>query len=215
MIAESQRQQRSVALAAIAIVAGLVAFAPHAVDAWQHDVAAWDERLSVAIHDAENRDTVLDHFDPLGLALHPLVSVVGIAAVLAVALVRARRGEKRLALALVVGLVGAGLLVPILKGLFARPPVDPGGDDGYAFPSGHALRSAVEALLLSAVAWPTRWRWPVAIGAALVVGLIGVGVVYHEWHWASDVLGAWALAVAWLAAVWLVFRPSLSMPSRP
>jgi undecaprenyl-diphosphatase len=139
------------------------------------------------------------------------VSVAGIAAVLAVAAVRANRGELRLGLAIVVGLVGAAMLVPVLKSFFARPPVDPGGQDGYAFPSGHAVRSGTEALVLSAVAWPTRWRWLVAGVAALVAVLVGVGVVYHEWHWASDVLGGWALAVAWLAAVWLAFRPSLTM----
>jgi membrane-associated phospholipid phosphatase len=211
VIAVPERPQRAVVVASAAVVASLVAFAPHAVAAWKHDVHAWDERLSVAVHDAENRDTILNRYvDVLGLALHPLVSMIGIGAVLAVAAVQARRGDRRLALAMLVALVGAFLLVPVLKWLFARPAVDPGGKDGYTFPSGHAVRSAVEALLLCAAAWGTRWRWRVACVAAVVVFLIGVGVVYHEWHWASDVLGGWALAVAWVATVWLAFRPSLT-----
>lgn len=187
----------------------LALFAPHAVDAWRHDVADWDERLSVAIHDYENRDTLLNrHVDVLGLFLNPFWSVAGIVLVLAAALVVLRRGEARLAVAMVVALAGVLVLVPVLKELFDRPPVDPGGD-GNTFPSGHAARGIVEVTALTAATWPTRWRRFVAVAGIVFVLLVGVGVVYHEWHWISDVLAGWLLAIAWLGCVWLALRPRL------
>jgi undecaprenyl-diphosphatase len=103
-----------------------------------------------------------------------------------------------------IGVTVGGILVfdPILKNLFARPPVEPDGS-GYTFPSGSAMRSMAAAGSLTAVAWPTRWRWPTALLGALVVALIGLAVVYHSWHWTSDVLGGWCVSVAWVASVWL------------
>ncbi len=48
------------------------------------------------------------------------------------------------------------------------------------------------------------------VAGAAVVLLVGTGVVYHEWHWISDVLAGWCLAIAWLGCVWLALRPSLA-----
>jgi undecaprenyl-diphosphatase len=72
---------------------------------------------------------------------------------------------------------------------------------GYAFPSGHTATAtmayAVLALLLS-LSFP-RLRW--VFFAVAVVIAIGVGFsrVYLAVHWATDVVGGWLLATAWLA----------------
>lgn len=214
MIASTPHRARPLLVAALTIALPLALFVPHAVQAWQHDVAEWDERLSVTIHDYENRDTILNrHFDVLGFFLNPFWSVAGVLLVLAAAYLVLRRGETRLAVAIVIALAGVVVLVPVLKELFARPPVDPGGD-GNTFPSGHATRALAEAVVLAAVAWPTRWRRHVVIAGAVFVLLVGIGVVYHEWHWVSDVLAGWLLAIAWLGCVWLALRPPLAGTGR-
>ena len=64
--------------------------------------------------------------------------------------------------------------------------------------------AAVAALTVAV--WPMRWRWPTAVLGAMVVGLIGIAVVYNSWHWLSDVLAGWCISVAWVAALYLIFR---------
>lgn len=109
-------------------------------------------------------------------------------------------------------LVGCGLLEVILKGLFAipRPELTPPlvVAEGFAFPSGHALRAVglygtVAALLLGG-APRVLWRW--VSGAALV--LLAVGVcwtrVYLGVHWLSDVIAGALAAVLWVTGCLIV-----------
>jgi undecaprenyl-diphosphatase len=197
--------QRVAVLASGLSIAALVATG---VQAWNNDVASWDRQLSESIHAYENRDTFLDRFDVFGFVLDPAMQILGLLVFVGAAVALVSSGYRRVALAFVVAIVGATALGVILKEAIARPPVDPSPDaGGYSFPSGHALRSMVVALALAVIAWPTPWRWPVAAAGAITVGLTGIGVVYHEWHWASDVVGGWCIAVAWLACVWLALRP--------
>ncbi|HYR24472.1 MAG TPA: phosphatase PAP2 family protein [Aquabacterium sp.] len=97
-----------------------------------------------------------------------------------------------------------------LKQMFmrSRPDVSFHGTlaDGYSFPSGHAMMSAVVfltlATLVARLAPRTRLR-VYAIGvAALVSGLVGLSRVYLGVHWASDVAAGWAAGVAWALLVW-------------
>jgi membrane-associated phospholipid phosphatase len=206
--------RRVLRAAALAVGLPLVAFTPHAVQAWRKDVSAWDAWLSERIHALENRDTILGaYIDPFDVVLHPAVQLSGAIVVLVAIAATFWDGRRRLAITSLLAVGGAVVLGPVLKEVFERPPVDPIGEQGgSAFPSGHALRSMAAASALGLIAWPTRWRWPVVFGAAVVVLLIGFAVVYHEWHWASDVLGGWSLALAWLGCVWLTVRPSFGTP---
>ena len=198
-------------IAAATVALSLAAFVPHAVPAWQKDVDGWDLKLSEAIHAYENRDTILDRrIDVFSVVLDPAAQVLGLLVVVATACATFALGRRRLALMVVLGVGGATLLGPVLKEIFERPPVDSpsDGEGSYSFPSGHALRSMAAACAMGLVAWTTRWRWPVIAAGAVIVLLTGVGVVYHEWHWVSDVLAGWCIAVAWLACVWFVLRPT-------
>ena len=179
-----------------------------AVQAWQEDAFVWDVEISEAIHAYENEDTVLDAYvDPFDLVLHPAVQVLGLVVVITVFAALLRGGRRRAAGFVALGVGGIVVLGPVLKELIGRPPIDPGGGPD-AFPSGHAIRSMAAASVLAVVAWATRWRWGVALVGGLAVVLIGIAVVYHEWHWASDVLGAWLFVVAWLGSLWLAMRLS-------
>jgi membrane-associated phospholipid phosphatase len=200
-------RRRPVGIVVAVVLASIAAFVPLAVEAWQKDAFAWDTDVSEWIHAYENEETVFDTYaDPFSLVLDRWLQLLGalVVAVVVGALLRRRRWRAALFVALGVG--GMVVLGPVLKELIARPSIDPPGEG--VFPSGHALRSVAAAGALAVVAWPTRWRWPTVLTGALVVVLTGIAVVYHEWHWASDVLGAWLLATAWLGALWLALRPA-------
>jgi len=85
---------------------------------------------------------------------------------------------------------------------------------GAAFPSGHTTQAvafyAMLALILSA-GRSVRSRTTVWAGAALIALLVGASRVYLGAQWLSDVLGGYALGVAWVALVVAVsliaFRP--------
>jgi undecaprenyl-diphosphatase len=101
-----------------------------------------------------------------------------------------------------------------------RPPGSLIATSGAAFPSGHAIASAVTAVGLVLVLVPPgpgRWRWEVrAVAFAAVMAL---SRVYLRAHWLSDtvaggLLGA-ALALGW-PAVLLALRGNRSaVPPQP
>lgn len=183
--------------------------------AWNDHVFTWDAHLSRAIHGLENRSGFWNrHIDPFELALALKVQVAGLALVGVVVVLLVARGRRRDALFVALTLIGAATTGAVLKPLIALPPVDPDGS-GYSFPSGHAVRSMAVMGALVVVAWTTRWRWAVIVAGAAVVGLVGFAVVYHEWHWASDVLAGWFLSIAWMSAVALVVFAERQTRGRP
>ena len=134
----------------------------------------------------------------------------GIAAV-AVSLLWFRVREPLTALFLTFSLGGAMLINVLFKLFFAR--VRPALFDhltpapGYSFPSGHAMGSAAFFLalyLLIAELFP-RWRW--LAGIVGLLGTLGIGLsrLVLQVHYPSDVLAGWALSVAWVLGVNLVY----------
>ncbi|MDM0035769.1 phosphatase PAP2 family protein [Variovorax sp. J22P271] len=109
------------------------------------------------------------------------------------------------ALVVVAAALSGAALISLLKPAFGRMRPDAALADftasGLSFPSGHASMSAAVFLTLGVISASTRTRLSerlyilaVAAAAAVLVGLsrIALGV-----HWASDVLGGWALGAAW------------------
>lgn len=103
-----------------------------------------------------------------------------------------------------VTLAGSGLLNVAAKQLFSRVrpdlwlPIAP--EHNFSFPSGHAMGSMTLAWVLMLLAWPTRWRWPMAAAAAVFVAAVGWSRVHLGVHYPSDILAGWALATAWVVA---------------
>lgn len=125
-----------------------------------------------------------------------------------------RRGERRSAYLLAAGSLSAQAASDILKTLFhrLRPEVFFGlaPAETYSFPSGHAFVPEVYFwLLASLLAAGPRGRAAVILLAAL----LGFSRVYLGYHYPSDVLAGWALAVFW-AAVWTAIADRLA-PPRP
>jgi membrane-associated phospholipid phosphatase len=77
-------------------------------------------------------------------------------------------------------------------------------ETSYSFPSGHAMGSMTLACVLFLLAWNTRWRWPVAALMVPFVVLVGLSRVYLGVHYPSDILAGWAVAMAWVAGVYLI-----------
>ncbi len=102
-------------------------------------------------------------------------------------------------------LVGTLALDPVLKEAVRRPPIDPADTvSGYSFPSGSAMWSMAALAALTLLARSTRLRLiSVALGAPVVLAY-GVSIVYERWHFASDVLAGWCIALAWVSGLWFV-----------
>jgi undecaprenyl-diphosphatase len=105
--------------------------------------------------------------------------------------------------------LGAAGLYDIVKPAVgrARPPaaLQVGGPDiGRAFPSGHATQSISFYAMLAVVLiiwYAPRHQRVFAVAAALIILVIGASRLYLGVHWLTDVLGGYALGLAWFAVV--------------
>lgn len=129
------------------------------------------------------------------------------------------RGQRKLAVFLVVTSVGGGVVDTLVKLAVGRPR--PAVDEpvatafGNSFPSGHSMSSticygALVLVFLPLLAGP--WRRIAIGGAAVLVLAIGTSRLALGVHFLSDVLGGFVLGLAWLAAsvaafeIWRVER---------
>lgn len=113
------------------------------------------------------------------------------------------RGRRRLAIWLAVTMAVGGALGFFIKLLVqrARPAIDEplATAGGYSFPSGHALNSMLfaAAMLVLASTFLTRpWRIVCWVGAVLLVVVTGFDRIGLGVHYASDVVGGWAVGLA-------------------
>ena len=133
--------------------------------------------------------------------------VTGLAVVTVIGFLRLK--WKRAAMLLAIDLVVALALNTFLKDLFHRPRPQPffgiSPPHTYSFPSGHALFSICFYGMLAALL-ATRLerqfsRVLVWIFAGLLVLAIGFSRVYLGVHYPGDVVGGWAIALAWVSVL--------------
>lgn len=130
-----------------------------------------------------------------------------------------RRRRVRLAVFLVLTTVAGGIIDTAVKVAVDRdrPSLEEpvATAHGQSFPSGHSMSSTVAygALLLVLLpAFPERARRPAVVGAVVAVLAVGFSRLALGVHFISDVVGGYALGLAWLAAstaafsVWRVER---------
>lgn len=146
--------------------------------------------------------------DALSLWLDALgygVGVLPFDALLVVALTARRRW--RLATFAAIALGGGLLLNKGLKLLFERPrPViecpEAVVPATFSFPSGHAMATATLATVLTALAWRSRWRWPIVLAAWWFALSVAASRLVLGVHFPSDVLAGLAIGIAWASAAW-------------
>lgn len=123
----------------------------------------------------------------------------------------------------VVTAIGASTMVGVGKGIVgrSRPPlIDavPPYEHSFSFPSGHSLNSmAIAGILAYCLVRKVHTRLlrvVVVVVALLFAVLIGLSRVYLGHHWLTDVLCAWALALAWLTVVIVAHRLFLTVRRR-
>jgi undecaprenyl-diphosphatase len=184
---------RAVVVIALAIsVAGV--FAKLAEDVVHLESAEFDRRVSLLLHrlDSPAMDATMRILT--GLGSWP-ATTAATAVTFAWCLVRR---DRRAAVALAGVVVGAELLNVLFKDAFerARPslfhlvPLPP----SYAFPSGHAMRSAAAYGMIAFIISRElpRSRWVLFAAASALVLSIGVSRVFLGVHWATDVLAGFA-----------------------
>src|SRR5215475_11337428 len=146
-----------------------------------------------------------------------LWTVVGV-----LALVLAIRRRWRLAAYLVVTSAGALVLDPVLKDLVGRlrptvaHPIAHG--TGNSFPSGHSLGSIIcygAVLLVFLPATSGRWRTAFRATMITLVALIGLSRLLLGVHYVSDVIGAWAIGIAWIGLTTYAFEVLRRESGRP
>jgi undecaprenyl-diphosphatase len=135
------------------------------------------------------------------------VPVLTAITVIVAGLLRLLTHRWRSSIILLVGMSGAALLTTIIKLLIGRHRPDSSMvigtvNTGFSFPSGHTLSGTTFFLLLAGLLWYSAASRALKIaGTALAVVLsiaMGLSRVYLGYHWATDVLAGWTLALTWL-----------------
>lgn len=115
--------------------------------------------------------------------------------------------HRRWALTVALSVFGGMLLNVLLKNIFhrARPHFDNPilTLTSYGFPSGHTMMASCLYGVLGAfaVSQLKAWRWRVlaVVAAGFLILLVGFSRIYLGAHYLSDVLGAMAEGMVWLA----------------
>ena len=196
----------------------LAAYAVAAGSAGLGTVALADgagEHGDLSAHDPAVTDAVVSHRTPVLTVLAQVVTAIGSEAaigLLTLALVTWLVVRRRnVATAAVVGgamVVAAGLTLAVKHVVGRSRPsaaVMMGPfDSGPSFPSGHTVFSTVflglVAGLLLRGSLPVSRRWLVVAAWVVLSAAIGASRLYLGYHWLTDVLAGWCLAVCVLAA---------------
>ncbi|MCH8109400.1 MAG: phosphatase PAP2 family protein [Chloroflexi bacterium] len=143
---------------------------------------------------------------------------------LTLALLVFKRMGKEGMLLLALLIVSSGLN-SLIKELVARPrPSDElvqvfQDYNGFSFPSGHVMTYMAFLGMLGVIVTlrmrPCLAKW--FIQGGLLVGLFAVGVsrIYLGAHWLGDVVAAYALGAALIAAIFGLWRLWINMEARP
>lgn len=200
--AVARRRALAALFATVLLPLGLVASL--AEDVWDGEGLPFDRPILEALHDRATPalDGAMLFFSRAGAPLPMVALFVLVAGGL---LAWRRRGDAIFFATAVAGAMALNFVSKLLFGR-ARPDlwVSLAPEHDYSFPSGHAMGSMATVAALVALAWGTRWRWPIlALGGAFVA-LVGLSRLYLGVHYPSDVLTGWLAALAWVGGCALI-----------
>lgn len=192
----------------VALAIALVLFGVIAVSvATGNDLTQLDGQINSWLH--LHKTTQLTHLFRLLSKLHSNLSVAVVT--LTISAYFWFRHLRYWFLIFISAVFGGMLLNVVLKNLFVRPR--PHFDDSirvlttFSFPSGHTMLAAVFYGALCAFVVSRLRGWMLrAVGvllAVFMIALVGFGRMYLGVHYLSDVLGAMAEGLAWLALCFL------------
>jgi undecaprenyl-diphosphatase len=131
----------------------------------------------------------------LGLAVGAAIALLFLVALL-------RHGLRRQALFWALAIGGAAVLTLLLKELIQRPQIgDP--DGGYSFPSGNATGSVAFVTALFLLLPALRRKVLAGVAAIVLLATYGAALVLLLWHYPSDVVSGWCIAIAWVGGTWI------------
>ena len=201
---EKNLKTRALILFTAGVLLPLFCFGWLAETVWNRNGLEWDLAALHFVHQFATpvRDWLMVAITESG----DVRTIIVFAAIAALGLIVTQRKKDAHFLARCI--VGAAVAAYLVKAAFhrTRPHLweSPAPMTDFGFPSGHAMDSFTFALGLAVVAWPTRWRWPVMLGGVIYVFAVGASRLYLGVHYPSDVMGGWALAVAWLCGLLLI-----------
>jgi undecaprenyl-diphosphatase len=187
-----------------------------ATGAWFADVAEdMSRNAATRILDENITSWFISHANPLLTTMARTITFFGsvffiTSAAIFVGLVLAIRKSFYRLIALVSAVGGGALLNLALKHLFHRqrpvlenPLVTL---SSYGFPSGHTMGATIfYGVLALIVTYSIRgWARQVVVGwiAALAIVLVAISRIYLGAHYFTDIIGAIAVGLAWLAFCW-------------
>jgi membrane-associated phospholipid phosphatase len=181
------------------LIAAACAFLILAVWALSGQSTGFDLAIRAAVHGFAS--VPLTHVMAAITTLGSHWTLIPIGAILVLGL--AITGRRREAILLPAASLSAELMSILLKLMFhrLRPPVFFGllPSETYSFPSGHAFVSTVfYGVLAGFILFSGRKG---VVVTALIAVPIGLSRVYLGYHYPSDVLGGWVMAVIWLTIV--------------
>jgi membrane-associated phospholipid phosphatase len=169
-----------------------------------------DSAVSQALYAGDSRSAALD--DLLQVLTAPGLTVFRVVVLLPVVVWLVLRRFRRTAGWVLTAIVLVAPLTTAVKELVGRvrPDFVNGGArlESLSFPSGHSSGSATLVTVILVLTWPllsgTGRRVYLVLGVALAV-LVGLTRMWLGLHFLSDVVGGWALGVAWTLTVALAF----------
>jgi membrane-associated phospholipid phosphatase len=195
--------RRAAALTVGLLAAGVVALLGLGVVAQVHLQLDLDAAVSEAMYAGDHRAAALN--DLLQVLTAPGLSVFRFVVFAPVVVLLARARAWATAAWVLTAVVLIGPLTTLLKDLFGRirPAFEGGGAryESLSYPSGHSSGIATLVTVALVLAWPylarRRRQWVgLGLGAGLVL-LVGLTRMWLGVHFLSDVLGGWALGIAW------------------
>ena len=195
----------------LACVLAMLAFVYFGGEVMEGDTRSFDNRLLIAQAARSDRPWLVGVLQDLSaLGSTTVLTLFTVVAVGYLTMVSSRSTG----LLVAASTISAALVVAISKAAFARARPEAALAElvvpGLSFPSGHASISAVVFLTVGALVASTRSRTSertyVLGAAALMTLLVGASRVALGVHWATDVVGGWALGAVWASAWLLVAR---------
>lgn len=121
--------------------------------------------------------------------------------------------DKKIAFSIPINLIIITVLNLLLKNIVERPR--PEGyrlitETGYSFPSGHSMVSAAFYGLIIYFIWKNvknkKLKYISCILLGLLIAFIGISRIYLGVHYASDVIGGFAISIAYLIIFTSTFK---------